>query len=407
MATYQEWQADLNRQRADAQRQLSEAQAYVNANSNLPTSYRNDMERNASHSQLMRLNNANSRLAAARNRLESINSNAEFPGDAGAGSGAGSVDSRVAENRRQAYDLARGGVNRLVNDPTDALIRQRLQEATQSGAGPYDATTRNAMFTNAMESSGADAQAQSIVESAARRGMRPDDPSVQAALRRAQDQQAQGAQRARLGIDLEANRANYGAQQSALNRLGDYNQSRQGQIQSAEDRLREMLWNEGFNRSESGPQVATPDWGASAPAPASQQQRSAGIPPPPFVPRRSVGLQPVTVPRRGGGLTPPNGIVGRPVGRVQVGTVTPGVGPTTQTNVSPAMWTARGSAGTRTGFNQAQQPRRAVLAGPQMRQPTAPISRQDFIPWRQPVAQPRQAVNPPARQFGNVRRTYE
>jgi len=163
-----------------------------------------------------------------------------------------SAENRAEGNRLQAYDLARGGVDRLANDPTDQFIRQALQQAAGGQGGPYDATTRNAMFTSAMEGSGHDAQVQSIMESAAQRGMDPNDPSVQAALRRAQDGQAQSAQRARLGIDLEANRANYSAQQSAVDRLGGYNMDRQAQQTSAEDRLRDMLWNEGINKNDAG-----------------------------------------------------------------------------------------------------------------------------------------------------------
>ena len=172
-----------------------------------------------------------------------------------------SAANRTEGNRLQAYDLARGGIDRLANDQTDQFVRQGLQQAATAGNGPYDATTRNAMFTNAMESSGQQAQVQSIMDSAAERGMNPNDPSVQAALRRAQDGQAQTAQRARLGIDLQANRANYAAQQSGLDRLGGYNMNRQEQQTGAEDRLRTMLWNEGV------PDTGRQTMPAAAPAP--------------------------------------------------------------------------------------------------------------------------------------------
>lgn len=153
---------------------------------------------------------------------------------------------RSVDNAAEAFDIARGGVASLQNDANDAMVLDALRKAAQPGAGPYDATTRNAMFTAQAEAAGAGADAanQAIMEDAARRGMSPDDPGVRAALARVQSQQGAAGQRARLGIDLEANRANYDAQQSAVNRLGAFNTGKQQQIQSAQDRLRDMLMSE-------------------------------------------------------------------------------------------------------------------------------------------------------------------
>ncbi len=258
MPTYQEWLADQNKQRTGLQGQLGNAQQMAATT-----------QRTMMNSRLDPTGALGNAASSAQNRLGNLTGGiaALDPNNA---------ENQAAGNKYQAYDLARGGVSRLQNDPTDQFIRQALQTAAGPDGGPFNATTRNAMFTNAMESSGADAQAQSIMESAAQRGLSPNDPSVQAALRRTQGDQAKAGQRARLGIDLQANPANYAAQQSAVNRLGDYNTGKQQQAQSAEDRLREMLWNEGFNKQAAGAQVASGPGQIGGPA--TPAQPSSGMP---------------------------------------------------------------------------------------------------------------------------------
>lgn len=169
----------------------------------------------------------------------------------------GVAQSLAADNRNEGYGIIRDRVNQMNNDPTDQFIRQRLREAAGPGGGPFDATTRNAMFTAQAQAGGAQAAnaAQQIMQQAAERGMSADDPGVRAALARVQSQQGAQAQQARLGIDLAANPANYAAQQSAVDRLGRYSQTQTQAQLSAEDRLRQMLMNEQF---QSGP--GTPDY---------------------------------------------------------------------------------------------------------------------------------------------------
>ncbi len=251
MPTYQEFIADQNARRATAQQGLAGAQGNLaNAKANLGRMANGPLTRTAGGAlDTSGFDRAQAQEIAAGNTLSGIQGNiAQYDPN--------SAENQAAGNKYQAYDLARGGVSRITNDPTDQFIRTALQTAAGPDGGPYNAATRNAMFTGAMESSGAKAQAQSIMDSAAQRGMSVNDPSVQAALRNVQGQQAQAGQRARLGIDTVANPANYAAQQSAVNRLGDYNTGKQQQTQSAEDRLREMLWNEGFNKGAPQPQVA-------------------------------------------------------------------------------------------------------------------------------------------------------
>lgn len=161
-----------------------------------------------------------------------------------------------AQNRNEAYDIARGGVSRAAGtDPTDQFIMERLKAAAGPGGGPYDATTRNAMFTQQASMAGhaAGNEGNQILQQAAERGLSADDPAVQAALRRVQGGQAQAAQRARLGIDLEANRANYGAQQAALGQLAGVRAQQRGEQTSAEDRLRQMLLGETFRSGAGAP----------------------------------------------------------------------------------------------------------------------------------------------------------
>lgn len=359
MPTYQEWIAAQNQGRQAAQRQLPNAQSAVNNarntlnQTNNPSGLPGGFNSAAFNAASTQFGNANNALDSAQNNLSQFDPN--------------SVDNQAAGNKYQAYDLAHAGVDRLANDPTDQFIRQALQNAARPGAGPYDATTRNAMFTGAMESSGAKAQAQSIMDSAAQRGLSPNDPSVQAALRNAQGQQAQAGQRARLGIDTVANPANYAAQQSAVNRLGDYNSSRQQQQQSAEDRLREMLINEDFHRQVAGPQVSTV---GTIGGPATTAQPSSGQSYQDSNPRA-----PAAMSGQQGGQAAVNAFNrsfnnGTPVnsrspvsGAGSGWTATGPAGTVTNQTQAPGMWTATGPAGTITG----QNPTRLPLQPPQQR----------------------------------------
>ncbi len=301
MPTYQEWVNSQNQGRAAAQKQLPNAQMAANQAGSL-LGQANNPGGNAGGFNMGLFRNAENQNTAAQANLGNVQSNiAQFDPN--------SPENQVAGRKYQAYDLANAGINRIANDPTDQFIRQSLQTAATPGNGPYDATTRNAMFTGAMESSGNKAQVQSIMDSAAQRGLTANDPGVQAALRQAQGQQAQAGQRARLGIDTVANPANYAAQQSGLNRLGDYNTGKQNQQQSAEDRLRQMLIEENTPRAATGPQVAQVSGGnmpqqrpvsplaapaATAPAPAKapQQQPMAPAAQSPYVSRPAWGPPP-------------------------------------------------------------------------------------------------------------------
>ena len=165
----------------------------------------------------------------------------------------------AADNRNEGYDVIRGRIGQMANDPTDQFIRQRLQQAAGPDGGPFNEATRNAMFTAQAQQGGQMASNESarIMEDAARRGLSADDPGVRAALARVQTQQGQGAQRARLGVDLVANPANYAAQQSAVDRLGSYSQSQNQAMLSAEDRLRQMLMNERFTQGDNQPDYSS------------------------------------------------------------------------------------------------------------------------------------------------------
>ncbi len=319
MPTYQEFIADQNRQRQALQGQLGNAQMNAQTTQRSMLGSRTDPTGalgNAASSAQSRLGSLTGGIAS----LDPMN-----------------PENQAAGNKYQAYDLARAGVDRAsAVDPTDQFIRNALQSAAGPEGGPFNATTRNAMFTNAMESSGADAQAQSIMESAAQRGLTANDPTVQAALRRTQGDQAKAGQRARLAIDLQANPANYAAQQSAVNRLGDYNTGKQQQQQSAEDRLREMLWNEGFNRQAGSASVATPQFASAPQAPAVQQQQNV------YRPQAAASTA---------------SAASRTAPAAQAPAATPYTPPRTG-----GTWTATGSAQTMTGQNPAQDPTAAYRA---------------------------------------------
>lgn len=332
MPTYQEWIADQNAKRSTAQGRLSGAQAGVtNAQravtaANNPGGVAGGFNSGAFGTATNQLSQAGQTLGAIQGQISQYNPE--------------SPENLTKGRNLQAYDLAHGGINRLANDPTDQFIRGALQKAAGPDGGPYDATTRNAMFTGAMESSGATAQVKSIMDSAAQRGLSVNDPTVQAALRNAQGQQAQAGQRARLGVDTVANPTNYAAQQSAVNRLGDYNTGKQQQTQSAEDRLRQMLMDENSPRASAAPQISTVALGGGS---GQQPAASSG----PWMGFSQQGSAPDNSGAIRGPQTMPSITQQQPSAPPPAGIASGG---------GPANYTMRGPAGTVTGLNGGVKP---------------------------------------------------
>lgn len=174
------------------------------------------------------LSEANRRATAAQRGYDNTTGRAigGAAGGAGAVSGTGGGD-RISTARDKVFGLGESQLKELRGDPVDALVLAELQKRAQGG-GPYDETTRNAMFTAASEQAAASQAAQ-----AGRLQGNPADPSYQAALRSLNDARAQQLQQARLGIDLTANRANYAAQGENLAALGDFRYRQNQQVTDA------------------------------------------------------------------------------------------------------------------------------------------------------------------------------
>lgn len=125
----------------------------------------------------------------------------------------------LQDARSEAYGLARG---RLDQDPTDAYLLEELRRRSGAGAGPFDATTRNALLTQAAQ----DAAAAESVQRGRVSGS-ADDPSVMAAMNEAAARRQATVQNARLGIDAQAGAANYASQGQSLGQLAGVNQAQQ------------------------------------------------------------------------------------------------------------------------------------------------------------------------------------
>ncbi len=144
-------------------------------------------------------------------------------------------------NTAEILGMARGRIGELRNDPVDAMVLQALQRRASGADAPYDETTRNAMFTGQSEMAAAAMQNQMG-------GIRgaPTDPSYQAQVAALQDQRQRSLQSARLGIDQQANLANFSARGQALGQTGAFNQSHNAGITDAQRHLGTALERQNF-----------------------------------------------------------------------------------------------------------------------------------------------------------------
>lgn len=138
---------------------------------------------------------------------------------------------------------ARGRVSDLTNDPVDAMIRQRLQSVMSGNVGPYDDTTKNALFTSQADQAGAGeaARNQSLMDQIAMNGGSMNDPSAHAAMNENMLQRQLANQGAHLNVDMNANVGNFNAAQQATGMLGSQNNTHQAQITQASQYLGNQL----------------------------------------------------------------------------------------------------------------------------------------------------------------------
>lgn len=161
---------------------------------------------------------------------------------AGSGSGGGSGGSgndRITAARDEMYGLARDRIGELREDPVDAEVLAALRARATGDDVPYNETTTNALFGQQAEMN---AQAQrNALDRIQTRGGSITDPAYQAQLQAAQARSDANMQRARMGVDTQANLANYDARGQALGQTGAFNQLRNQGITSVEDRLLGLL----------------------------------------------------------------------------------------------------------------------------------------------------------------------
>jgi hypothetical protein len=224
-------------------------------------------------------NQFNDPAIAARNNVASI---VQAQNAAGSGSGGTSgmsdAELKAEANKREAYDIARGNVSRVTEDPIDKLIREQLQGVATGKNVPFNDEVRNAMFSEQADMGGAAnaVRAEKILAQATDRGLNPNDPGVQAALRNSLTQQQLGAQGARQDIAKTANRENFAAQQQGLNQLTGVNNAYQGRITGANANLQNMLWNERFNQQTQMPGMASTPTMLPSYSQYNQRQRQRG-----------------------------------------------------------------------------------------------------------------------------------
>jgi hypothetical protein len=167
------------------------------------------------------------------------------------------AQAQAKANEAEFLGNARGRVDELRNDPVDAMVLKALQARASGASQPYDATTRSAMFTGQSEMAAAAMQNQ-----LANLHGNPSDPSYQAQLTALQGQRQQALQGARLGIDQQANLANYNAQGAALGQTGAFNQSHNAGITDAQRYLGDFLQRQNFasQADMAGGQAAGPSY---------------------------------------------------------------------------------------------------------------------------------------------------
>jgi len=134
------------------------------------------------------------------------------------GVGRFNADQMDLVNRIQRMQQGSGGSG----NSTDDMLRQALMERAGAGAGPYDEATRNALMTQASDTAG-----QVALNARGRIHGSAGDPSVIAANNEADARRLASIQGAQLGINTQANVANYNARGQALGQLAGYEQNQQ------------------------------------------------------------------------------------------------------------------------------------------------------------------------------------
>lgn len=183
------------------------------------------------------------------------------------GPGGASGQDRVNAARTEMYGLARGQVGALQNDAVDQEILSALRARATGGTLPYDQATKDALFSQQAQMN--DARQTAERDRLSRSGVSANDPAFQAQMRANQARSDAAMQQARLGVNTQANLANYAAQGQALGQTAGFNQMRNQGIMGAQDRLMGLLSREeatvgspmpggSMTRTRSNPTVSQP-----------------------------------------------------------------------------------------------------------------------------------------------------
>ncbi len=151
---------------------------------------------------------------------------------------------RQAENRRQAYDLARGGVARAgQGSPDEAALREQLSGIASGQGGAGGERARSAEIARATDQAAAAAGARAMAAAGGNLGANQGQASRAFDVQNLTAQQ-QDVQRARQTFDATAGANREGQQLDATRQLAQIESRRSAERQAAEDRLRQMLMEE-------------------------------------------------------------------------------------------------------------------------------------------------------------------
>ncbi len=183
----------------------------------------------------MRQQDQQNALLQQRNAL--VRSQAQAQSQTAAANPYSSVDSA----RQRTFGLNEDRLSELRGDPVDAQVMGELQRRVSGEVGPYDQTTKDALFTQQGEMA-SQIQNNSLAQLRSGGGS-ASDPSYQSGVNEALAGRQAAMQRANLDINTKANLANYDARTSAVGSLGAFNTQRNAGITDQTRHLSDLYSN--------------------------------------------------------------------------------------------------------------------------------------------------------------------
>lgn len=164
----------------------------------------------------------------------------------------------VDRAKAELYGMARTAAN--TPNAQDQALLAMLNERAGAQGGPFNDATKQALMTQAADSAG-----YAALQSKARIQGSAGDPSVMAANNEADARRMAQIQQAQLGINTQANVANYDARGQALGQLGAYNQMAQNRQTDNQRYLMGLLQQETQYRPDAGSAGGIPSFADSRP----------------------------------------------------------------------------------------------------------------------------------------------